>query len=275
MLAASTRAPLEWAHDPALVVVLLVAAGAYGRRWKRLRDGASVSATYTDLVYFALGLGILAAAWVTPLDPLGDDYLLSAHMVQKLLVIGAAPPLLLRGCTPAITAPSRRAWEPALRRVPGLSHPSVLLAVGVVVIVGWHAVPVYDAVLRTPALHVLEQVTLVLAGIAVTWPLVSAARGGRDMTGLAPVFYLVALEVGIGVMGVWLAWYPRLAYDWYGSAPRMLGLEAQTDQAVAGAILLVTEEPLLLIEFGVLFLRMLTRDEEEQLRRDAEEFGPA
>lgn len=275
MLAASTRAPLEWVHDPALIVVLVIAAGAYGQRWSRLRSEARDSATRADAAYFALGLGVLAAAWVTPLDPLGDDYLLSAHMVQKLLVIGAAPPLLLRGCTPAITAPLRRRWEPALRRVPGLGHPSFLLGVGVVVFVGWHAVPVYDAVLRNPALHVLEQFSLVLAGIAVTWPLVSANRGGRDMTGLAPIFYLVALEVGIGVMGVWLAWYPRLAYDWYGDAPRMLGLEAQADQAVAGAILLVTEEPLLLIEFGVLFLRMLTRDEEEQLRREAEEFGPA
>lgn len=271
---ASTRSALAWAHDPALIVVLLVAAGAYAWRWQRLRNDASDSAAPGDVAYFALGLAVLAAAWATPLDPLGNDYLLSAHMVQKLLVIAAAPPLLLRGCTPAIAAPLRQAWEPVLRRAPGLSHPSVLLAAGVVVIVGWHAVPVYDAVLGNPALHVVEQVSLVLAGIAVTWPLISASRGGRDMTGLAPIFYLVALEVGIGVMGVWLAWYPRLAYDWYGDAPRMLGLEAQSDQAVAGAILLVVEEPLLLVEFGVLFLRMLARDEEEQLRREVEEFGP-
>lgn len=260
-------------HDVSLAAVLAVAIVAYLVRWLRLRRGDRGSVARRDLVWFLLGAAVLGGAWLTPLDPLGNDYLLSAHMVQTLLLIAVAPPLLLRGLTPPVIAPLRRLWEPVVERLPAARHPAFLLVVGVVTIVGWHAVPLYEAVVRNAALHSVEQVTVVLAGLAVTWPLVSPARGGRELRGLARVFYLVALEVGVGILGVWLAWYPRVAYDWYADAPRMLGLEAQTDQAVAGAILLVVEEPLLLVEFGVLFLRMLARDEEEQQLRDAEEIG--
>ena len=190
-------------------------------------------------------------------------------------MIAVAPPLLIRACTPAIVAPVRDRVATVLARAPTLGHPVFLLVVGVTVIVGWHAVPIYDRVLESTALHVLEQVTTLAAGVAITWPLMSRARGGQQLSGLASVFYLVALEVGIGVMGVWMAWYPRVAYDWYELAPRMLGLDAQNDQAVAGATLLVVEEPLLLVEFGVLFLAMLARDEEEQQRIEAEEVAAA
>lgn len=271
MMIAAARADLGWVHDPALLIVLVLGAAAYGTRWRQLRRESPHVVSRVDLVWFSIGVATVAGAWLTPLDPIGNDYLLSAHMVQTLLLIAAAPPLILRGCTTAITAPLRALWEPSVRRLPALRHPTFLLAAGVITIVGWHAVPVYDLVVRNPALHALEQVTVVLAGLAVTWPLVSAPRGGREMGGIAPIFYLVALEFGVGILGVWLAWYPHVAYDWYADAPRMFGLEAQSDQAVAGAMLLVTEEPVLLVEFGVLFLRMLAKDEEQQRLRDAEE----
>ena len=264
---AAARPDPGWLDEPALILVLAAGTVAFAFGWHRARPAADRG----SLAWFAAAFAVLAAAWLTPLDGLGDDYLLSAHIVQKLLLIAVAPPLLIRACTPMIVAPLRRRAAAVLARAPALGHPVFLLVVGVTVIVGWHVVPIYDRVLESTPLHVLEQVTTLAAGVAITWPLMSRARGGQQLRGLASVFYLVALEVGIGVLGVWMAWYPRVAYEWYEQAPRMLGLDAQTDQAVAGAILLVVEEPLLLVEFGVLFLAMLAHDEEEQRRIEAEE----
>lgn len=266
-LPAAARPDPGWLAEPALLVALGAGTAAYVLRWRSVRPAVG----HGSLVWLAAAIVVLAGAWLTPLDGLGDDYLLSAHIVQKLLLIAVAPPLLIRACTPAITAPLHARVTPVLERMPGLAHPVFLLVLGVTVIVGWHAVPIYDLVLESNTLHVVEQLTTLAAGVAVTWPLMSRARGGRQLSGLASVFYLVALEVGIGVMGVWMAWYPRVAYEWYERAPRMLGLDVQTDQAVAGAILLVVEEPLLLVEFGFLFLAMLSREEEEQQRIEAED----
>ncbi len=51
---------------------------------------------------FLLGVLILCLALISPIDPLGDAYLFSAHMLQHLLLILIVPPLLILGlCSPA------------------------------------------------------------------------------------------------------------------------------------------------------------------------------
>ena len=89
----------EWHFDP------LVPAGArrpstvaYAVGWWRLRQrGGRDRATIPRGDRFLLGINILVLALVSPLHHLGMDYLLSAHMVQHMLVGDVAPILLCLG----------------------------------------------------------------------------------------------------------------------------------------------------------------------------------
>jgi cytochrome c oxidase assembly factor CtaG len=110
-----------------------------------------------------------------------------------------------------------------------------------------------DPALSRPALHDLQHLLLVGAGVLIAWPLTASG----PLAGMGAVAYVVAAEIGLGALGIWLAWYPEVVYATYAEAPSMWGLSAEADQPVAGAILLIVEEPFLVVEFAVIFIRAL------------------
>ena len=89
---------LGWSFEPWVVLPLLVSAFGYAigiaRLWRRAGPGHGVSVRRASA--FAAGWAALVVALLTPLDPLGSR-LFSAHMVQhELLMLAAAPLLVLR-----------------------------------------------------------------------------------------------------------------------------------------------------------------------------------
>ena len=89
----------SWTIDPVVIVVLLAAAVALRARLPagdapRGRRAARGSATGSP---YGAGLVVLALALMSPLDAIGDGYLLSAHMGQHLLLSDVAPALLVLG----------------------------------------------------------------------------------------------------------------------------------------------------------------------------------
>src|SRR5665213_3539328 len=88
----------SWGFDPVLVVVLLAAAGLYVSAYRRASrsPGGRRPGVGHWLPYFS-GLLVLAAALFSPLDAVGDGYLLSAHMGQHILLSDVAPALLVLG----------------------------------------------------------------------------------------------------------------------------------------------------------------------------------
>ena len=86
----------SWALDFKTVCLLLAVAALYLRGWLRLR--AELPAKYTPgrLAVFVGGLLAILFALDSPVDAFGG-LLLQAHMIQHLLLIMVAPPLLLLG----------------------------------------------------------------------------------------------------------------------------------------------------------------------------------
>ena len=206
------------------------------------------------LALFVAGVVVLVVALIGPLDWLGERRLMAAHMVQHILLISVVPALLILGFPSTGRSLRGRVARPS----PSWAAPTALLVGGVVGILALHAPPVLDAGLRYRALNDLQHLPLLVAGLAIAWPLV----GSRRLRGLGAVAYLGVAELGIGILGVWLTWYPHVVYATYEQLPRLWGLSARTDQAVAGAILLVAEEPFLAVEVAVLFIRALQESEE-------------
>ncbi|MGH2538229.1 MAG: cytochrome c oxidase assembly protein, partial [Candidatus Promineifilaceae bacterium] len=85
---------LSWDVRPELLFVLLLAGGLYVRGWRRLRT-LSAGRAYTGwrLASYLLGLTFIGLALMSPIDVLALQ-LFSLHMLQHVILMGWAPPLL-------------------------------------------------------------------------------------------------------------------------------------------------------------------------------------
>src|SRR6266536_4777117 len=116
----------HWSFDPFGILALVVAAWhetGLRRLARRSRPDRTRQRRLRSLWFYS-GLGVLLLAVESPIDYWADDYLF-AHMIQHLLLMFAAPSLIVAG------AP----WQPLLNGLPGRSGRSVTrgLLAG-----GWH-----------------------------------------------------------------------------------------------------------------------------------------
>ena len=95
-----------WEVHPSVVVGCVAMLGWYFSDSRRIAKHS---------VCFCAGVLLLCLSLISPLDPLGDEYLFSAHMVQHLFLILIVPPLLIVGLVPQrVTSWMRGRRFPAL-----------------------------------------------------------------------------------------------------------------------------------------------------------------
>src|SRR5215212_8372307 len=80
---------------PAVLIGAVVAAVLFAQAFVRLRRRRPYHASWSRVALFAAGLALLVLPLVSPLDHVGDEELLSAHMLQHVLIGDAAPALLV------------------------------------------------------------------------------------------------------------------------------------------------------------------------------------
>src|SRR5277367_6764408 len=86
----------SWSFNPVIIVALLAAAVLYSRAYRRAALRSSALGPGHWIPYGA-GLVALAVALISPVDSIGDRWLLSAHMGQHVLLSDIAPALLVLG----------------------------------------------------------------------------------------------------------------------------------------------------------------------------------
>jgi putative membrane protein len=208
---------------------------------------------------FLAGLVLLLAVLITPVDTLALHYLLSAHLLQNVVLAEWAPALCVLGLPPALAATLARL--PAART---LTHPLVALPVWLVTYFTWHAPALYDAALGNVLLLHLEHACYFTAGVLFWWPVLQDAP--RRLRPIARAFYLVAAFLLASPLGLLLMLLPTPAYDFYAEAPRIWGLSPLADQQLAGATMSAEQAAVLFAAFLFFFLRFLR---EEELAADA------
>ena len=196
-----------------------------------------------DALLFAAGLGTLAVALAWPLAAL-DQELFWAHMAQHVLILAVAPPLILLG-RPWSTIP--RVLPVGLRRktaraVAGRSwlSPPVALAAFCGVLVAWHIPVLYDATLRSSAVHVLEHALFLAAGLLFWSQLIDSPpfRSPLD-AGRRALWAALGMAVGSAV-GLALAFASAPLYSGYANLPSRPGrISALADQHLAAGIMWV------------------------------------
>src|ERR1043166_920890 len=82
--------PATWETPPVVLVAAALAALLFVQAFVRLRRRRPDHAPWPRAVLFAAGLALLVLPVLSPLDAIGDDYLLSAHMLQHVLIGDAA-----------------------------------------------------------------------------------------------------------------------------------------------------------------------------------------
>jgi cytochrome c oxidase assembly factor CtaG len=267
---------LHWLADPAVLAPILLLVGIYAHRFREVRreaadgrpSGPVRGATVWRALAFAGSVLALLAALVTPVDGLGEEYLFSAHMFQHVLLGDIAPLLLLLSLSRVMLRPVTRRLMRIERALGPLASPVTAILVWLGTMYLWHIPALYDAATRDPLLHAVEHLSFFAAGIALWWPLVQPIPMRRALTGLQPLGYIAAAKGGLAALGLFLAWSSSAHYPFYEHVPRIWGLTAVEDQNVAGVIMMVEQSLTLVLVMVWVFVRMLSRSEEEELRRE-------
>jgi cytochrome c oxidase assembly factor CtaG len=237
-----------WNPAPLPLVAGAVALALYAQGFVRLRRRSSAHAPLGHAALFAAGVAVSVLALVSPLDGVADDKLLSAHMLQHLLLGDVGPLLIvlgLRGALlffllPASVLAALAGVAPLRRLGSFLLQPRVAIAVWLLAVAGWHVPAAYDAAAAHPALHALEHACFALAGLLVWIQIVDPARQRRLTPGRRSALALLLLASGTILAEVLLVaapLYPRYAE----LVTRPLGLTASEDQRRA-ALLMMAEQ---------------------------------
>ena len=242
-----------WQFDPVLIGGILAVALAYylatGPLRERLAPGEPFRADQATWFYGALALFYVVEG--SPLHDLAERYLLSAHMVQHLLLSYVVARMLIVG-VPAWL------WRAMLtnRRVFGVARvalrPVVTFTVFSLFFALWHVPVIYQAALMNPTLHHVEHLVFLVTAIMVWWPILSPIEELPRAPYLVRLAYLFTLPIAQLPVFAGITFNPDVVYPIYAMAPRVFGLSALADQALAGAIMKVFG----LLFFGVPFTRI-------------------
>ena len=260
-----------WRFDPSLVLglVALVAAYAYGARYLRRQGWWGKEIGGRHVVFFAAGVSILALALMSPIDHIGEKYLLSVHMVQHILLAMIAPPLILLGIPRWMMQ-----WvldflrlEPVVKFV---THPVLGFIAFNAALIAWHVPALYEAALRDPIIHIVEHLCFMGAGFLAWYPVIDPARQHARFHPLAQIVYLFLFVIPSGVLGAVFAFAQTPIYSTYAQAPRLWGLDAMADQATAGGIMWVPGWAIYFTALSIVFALWMRREDANGTRMNAD-----
>ena len=239
---------LTWNADPLVISLLglggllylvgyakLRARSQQGRHQRRLQGAA-----------FAGGWLTLTAALVSPLDALGS-LLFSAHMLQHELLMIVAAPLLVLGRPLAIWlwafGPRSRAAIGRAVRSHGvatawgwLTAPIVAWALHAAALWVWHLPRLFEAALHHSAVHALQHWSFFLSASLFWWTVLGVNRLGH--AGAHAMLSLFTTMVHTGALGALLTLAPVIWYPSY-AAGSAWGFDPLDDQRLGGLVMWV------------------------------------
>lgn len=267
---------MAWHVDLTLMLALAVAAAAY------VSAARSVDAAHTNgwprrrAATYIAGLVAVGLALLSPIDTLSDD-LLTVHMVQHLLLVSVAAPLFAASGigTLALRAASadvrNRYLLPFLhsRVVSALTFPVVGWVAFAGVMWGSHFTTLYNAALLDDGVHAFEHLLYLAAACLFWWPLVSPDPLRWRLHPGAKLMALIAQMPPMSFLAVTIIGATAPLYAAYLGRTDALGLDALTDQRIAGSLMWVTGDLALLIPGAYLLLLLVRHEEAEEKRVDA------
>jgi putative membrane protein len=259
-----------WNFAPWLIALLLVSLLLYVRGVWRLWSHAGWDRVITQATAGSFGAGwlFLVIALVSPLDALGG-HLFSAHMVQHELLMVVAAPLLVLGRPLvawlwAFDLPRRRRIGRAFQSRGWLSvwhllsDPVVAWGVHAIVLWVWHVPGWFSAALRNEWIHVAQHTTFLASALLFWWAVLGHdVRVGRG-TGMA-IASLFTTMLHTAALGALLSLAPTPWYEPYIATSQAFGIDPVDDQQLGGLVMWVPAGLAYVVTALALLGRMLAR----------------
>jgi putative membrane protein len=242
--------PWQLQADPEWAVAIVVAAVDYALVVRTLGRRGEPTPAWRK-ASFAAGLALIAIALLSPLEHVALTSLLSAHLLQNVILADWAPPLLVLGLTPAMLAAAEtRGW------VRAATAPPVALGVWLAAWYVLHIPPIYGYALQHRWALGLEHLAFLGSGLAFWWAVISPGR----MRAPTRLFFLFGAFIAAAPVAFLLA-FTQPIYDFYEDAPKLWGLSALEDQQIGAIGMAVEQAIILFVACSLAFVQWLDEDD--------------
>jgi putative membrane protein len=261
----------EWSPPIVLTGTLIVVGLVYTRGWFVIRKTRRDQFPPWRLGFFLLGLATIWVAIASPLDGFAD-VMLSAHMVEHLLLMSFAPPILLlgwpvvpllrglpRGVTVYLLGPLIRI-EPLRHLGLVLTTPLVAWLAMNLIFFGWHVPAAYDFALEHEHWHEFEHLCFLGTSILFWWPVIRPWPTRESYNGWLLLLYLVMADIVNTLLSAFLAFCDRPVYPYYLREPNPFHISPLSDQRAGAVVMWVIGSLIFLIPALLLTVRLLQHD---------------
>jgi putative membrane protein len=238
----------HWSFPAPLVLALLLTTIVYLRGWLYLRSRSVNIIPAWRAGTFLIGLFLIWIALGSHLAAL-DEELLTVHMLQHLLLMTIAPPLILVGAplmpmlhglpqrfVQSILSPLLR-WPPVRWTGRLVSRPAVCWLAASAALVVWHIPAAFTLGLQSEAWHIVEHACFLGAGFLFWWPVIQPWPRPATQQSWSILLYLFLATLPCDILSGFLAFCDRVVYPIYFSAPRHFSLSVLEDQQCAAALM--------------------------------------
>jgi cytochrome c oxidase assembly factor CtaG len=262
----SSNWPVDW---PLAAIASVATAYLLGGRMSATRSDAG--RRWRGAAFYG-GLAVLALAVGSPIDAYSGE-LFWVHMVQHVLLMMVAPPLLLLGrpwprlCRPLplrLRRPLARSLlagatlAPARGGLRRLAAPLASFTLFNGTLLLWHLPALYDLTLRDGPVHDLEHALFFGTALLFWVHLLPGASGRPQLADGARAVYGTAALLVSWLLAIVLGLAPEPLYGGYASlAHRPGGLSALSDQQLAAGVMWVPGSVPYCIVLAVVVLRWL------------------
>ena len=271
----------NWQFDPPVLLGVAGSVLLYLWLWQRSAgDRRRALWPVRRVLSFLSGVAVALLALQSPLDGLAGS-LFAAHMLQHMLLLVVAPPLLLLGLPAksilrALPRPVRRVViRPLARNRPFhrfgamVFQPVTVFVVFNGVLGLWHVPSIYAVARQTASLHVLEHVSFLLAGCLLWWLIVEPLRVWPKGGDLSKIVFVASCHVPMLLLGqFFLAFAAVPLYTFNAAEEALWGLTPLSDQRLGGGIMFGLDMLITFATVSVLFSSYLTALERRQMALD-------
>ena len=257
------HAALGTSQSMFLTLILVSTALIYLRGWLSLRSNILKVTSTWRACRFLVGLFFIWVAMASPIAHL-DHELLTVHMLQHLLLMTIAPPLiwlgapadlLLHGLPRRFTeCPLRRLWQSKVgngfARV--ARRPKLAWLAACAVLVGWHIPKLFALGMQSASWHLVEHLSFLATGLLFWWPVVQSSAGE------SMILYLFFATLPCDILSGFLVFSDRVVYPIYFSSSHLLGFTALVDQQCAAALMWTCVTIVYLVAGAILTARLLS-----------------
>jgi putative membrane protein len=272
----------SWPFEPLMLLPVVLMGVWYAAGLRSWPERSREHPRWRTMLFY-LGLATMVLAVNSPLHMLSERHF-SMHMVQHMLLVMLAAPLVLLGAptTPVLRGMPRWLRLGVVRPLSAdrlargafrlLVHPLVALVTFTAALWAWHLAPGwYEAATTDEGIHRLQHMTFVVTAFQFWWSVIDPAPLHSSLGYLMRMVYLVVQGTAQSILGAFITLVDRPLYEHYVQATPILSISPMSDQQLGGLIMWVAPGSMVnLAAIGVLFATWYVQGERRQRELDAE-----